>query len=282
MIKSSKLLSSVLVLILALPMQVMGLGKTGHRVTGLIATNHLTDKALKQVKLILGDDSLAEVSIWPDHMRSNPHHFWKKMSPSWHYVSIPDNTSYANSSKSSRGDIYLAITAMKLILADKEIPEGVIKDGLENYFGNLKQPSKQKAVKQFALKFLMHLVGDIHQPLHVGYQKDHGGNKAVVEWFGDTTNLHTVWDTRLIVNQELSYKELVEFIDISDHNLIEKIQSKSLDDWIVEDMQLRKGVYQIGNGKLAYQYIYKNTPIINQQLLKAGLRMAKILNDIYQ
>jgi hypothetical protein len=267
---------------LIIPQNAHALGKIGHRVTGLIASNHLTPEAQQQVAVLLQGESLAEVANWPDHMRSNPHHFWQKLSASWHYVSIPDNRSYAKSNINPKGDVYQAINAFKLILADKKLPDGAIKQGLVNYFGDLNQPSKQLEIKRFALKFLMHLVGDIHQPLHVGYKKDAGGNRTEVEWFNNKTNLHRVWDTDLINYQELSFTEMTAFIDITDKKQIENIQNSTLDDWIVEDKQLRKGVYKIGNGKLGYAYIYTNGPIIEQQLLKAGLRMAKILNDIFQ
>ena len=257
------------------------LGKIGHRVTGQITSNHLTPKAKQQVAKLLQGQTLAQVSNWADHMRSNPHYFWQKLSPSWHYVSIPDNLSYDKSRKNPKGDVYQAIASLSLLLADKPVPDGPIKQGLVDYFGDLNDKSKQEDIKRFALKFLMHLVGDVHQPLHVGYKKDLGGNKIQVEWFYKKTNLHRVWDTDLINYQELSYTEMTTFIDTDDAELIKSIQQAPLEEWLIEGKQLRKGAYQMPEGRIGYNYIYTNGPIIEQQLLKAGLRMAKILNDIY-
>ncbi len=259
-----------------------GLGKTGHRVTGQIAYNHLTEKARCEVEKLLGDDSLAEVSNWPDQMRSNPDEFWQKLSVSWHYVNIPDNNTYTSSRKNANGDIVKAISAFKAILSDRPIPRGVIKERLESYFGTLEKTQQKQHVKTFALKFLMHLVGDFHQPMHVGYKSDRGGNDSRVHFFNEDTNLHRVWDSHLIDNMQLSYTELVAFIDIDDEATIKQIQKAKIEDWIQEALILRSEAYKIGKGHLRYDYIYKHSPVIKQQLLKSGLRMAALLNEIYQ
>lgn len=272
----------VIFLVLGLVNTAWGLGKTGHRVVGQIAANHLTPAAKKAVTKILGDDGLAEVAIWPDFMRSNEHPFWNKYSTPWHYVSIEDGQTYKTSKKNPKGDIYVAINAFIDILSDKPLKNGPIKKGLTFYYGDLNSHENKKKLKQFALKFLDHLLGDIHQPLHTGHKADQGGNKIKVEYFGQPTNLHAVWDSGIIDSSKLSYTELVNFIDTNNNVLIKKIQNSTVSDWINESLLLRENIYKVGNKHYRYHYYYKNYPILQQQMLKAGLRLAAVLNRIYQ
>ncbi len=261
---------------------VWALGKTGHRVVGQIASNHLTAAAKKAVSEILGNDGLAEVGNWPDFMRSNEHPFWNKYSTSWHYVSIEDGQTYATSKKNPKGDIYVAINAFVDILSDKPLKDGPIKKGLTFYYGDLNTRENKIRLKRFALKFLDHLIGDLHQPLHTGHKADQGGNKIKVEYFGQPSNLHAVWDSGLIDSSQLSYTELVNFIETDNNELIKKIQNSTVSDWINESLLLRKNAYKVGNKHFRYHYYYKNYPIMQQQMLKAGLRLAAVLNRIFK
>ncbi len=257
------------------------LGKTGHRVVGQIAANHLTPAAKAAVKKILGEDGLAEVSNWPDFMRSDPHPFWNKYSTAWHYANIEQGLTYASSRKNPKGDIYVAINAFIDILSDKPLTKGPVKKGLTFYFGDLDNKKNKLKLKQFALKFLDHLIGDLHQPLHIGHRADQGGNKIPVEYFGQKTNLHAVWDSDIIDSSRLSYTELTHFIDTRDKKRIKRIQNSTVSDWVTESLLLRDEAYTVGKSHFRYRYYYKNYPILQQQMLKAGLRLAAILNRIY-
>jgi len=261
--------------------QVMAWGKTGHRVVGKIAFNHLSIPARKAVEAILDGDSLAQVTNWPDFMRSNDDPFWHKWSVSWHYVSIPEGGTYSSSKKNPKGDIYEAINAFVSILSNKPLAEGPIKEGLTSYFGDLKNPAIRPKLKRFALSFLAHLVGDLHQPLHTGHLKDKGGNTIRLKWFGHSTNLHAIWDSSIIDFSELSYSEMVEFIDTDDKGFIKKTQNSSVLDWLNESLVLRKNAYDVPKKNLIYQYYYHNYPIVKNQLLKGGLRLAGLLNKIF-
>ena len=232
-------------------------GKTGHRASGEIAENYLTDKTRLEIKKILKDPSLAVASTWADEMRSNPD--FRKYS-AWHYVNMPYNVKYADSKKSSKGDVVQAIKICKKNLKDSNIT-------LEN--------------KAFYLRFLVHLVGDIHQPLHVGRAEDRGGNDIKVKWFGNDTNLHRVWDTHIIDDFQMSYTELAEHLqnnfNASDISLLTE------DEWIDESQQLVNKVYtQVKNGdNLGYNYIYQNFDLVKLQLFTAGVRLADTLNGIF-
>lgn len=245
-------------LFLIISSQVMAWGQTGHRAIGQVADNHLSKKAKKKIKEILGTESLAIVSIWMDEVRSDDHF---DHTHDWHWVSIPDGQTYAESKKNSKGDAVEAI---------------------ERMISALKSDTTSMKGRKEALKFLVHLVGDLHQPLHVGNGKDRGGNSVKVKWFNRSSNLHRIWDSGIIDQKGLSYTELAESIDNSSKDQIAKWQAGKAMNWADECMAYRTQVYDIdGKENLSYTYMYKNWALVQQQLNKAGIRLAGILNAIY-
>ena len=232
-------------------------GKTGHRTTGEVAELHLTDKARIEIQKILKDPSLAVASTWADEMRSNPD--FRQYAP-WHYANMPLDVSYAQSEKSSKGDIVQAIKLCK---------------------SKLRNDNTSLEEKAFYLRFLVHLVGDIHQPLHVGRSEDRGGNSIKVKWFGKDTNLHRVWDSEMINTYLMSYTEFANHLNKNyDYK---SVKTLSEDVWVVESQYLVRKVYsETKNGDyLGYDYIYDNFEIIKSQLFIAGIRLAHTLNDIF-
>ncbi len=168
--------------------------------------------------------------------------------------------SIPNSKKSLKGDIVQAIKLSKSKLKDNNVS------------------IKEKA---FYLKYLVHLIGDIHQPLHVGRGEDRGGNDIKVKWFGDDSNLHRVWDTNMIDNYQMSYTELSSHLLRSYSS--ENIELLSENEWIDESQNKVKIIYSnVKNGDyLGYDYIYENFDIVKTQLFTAGYRLAGTLNEIF-
>ena len=232
-------------------------GKTGHRATGEIAESYLTDSTRQEINKILKDPSLAVASTWADEMRSNPD--FRKYS-TWHYVNMPHDVRYIDSKKSSKGDVVQAIKICK---------------------NKLKDSNTTNEDKAFYLKFLVHLIGDIHQPLHVGRAEDRGGNDIRVKWFGKDTNLHRVWDTHIIDDFQMSYTELATHLQNNFDSLDIKLMTE--DEWIDESQQIVNKVYsQVSNeDNLGYDYIYNNFELVKLQLFTAGLRLASTLNEIF-
>ena len=167
-------------------------GQTGHRVVGQIAEQHLSKKAAKAVKKILGTASLADVANWMDFIKSEPAYDYMKP---WHYCTIPDGQSYAETGTPEEKDIVWAIDKFK-------------KD--------LMSDTASLETKQFALKSIVHLIGDIHQPLHVGNGTDRGGNDVKIQYFWQNSNLHRIWDSGIIDGQNLSYTCLLYTSDAAD------------------------------------------------------------------
>lgn len=253
------------------PAPAMAWGKTGHRVVAAIADTELSGLARAHVEDILGrGQSLADVANWPDEMRSAPGEFWQKTATPWHYVTI-------------NGAVY-----------DHAPPEGDALEALERFTKMLQDPATSLADRQLALRFIVHLVGDLHQPLHVGKCCDKGGQEVKVSWFGKPTNLHTIWDSQLVDEEQLSFTELADKLErhMSSDDVI-KWSDINPRDWIAESAKIRDAVYPspppAGNGNkseagvpdLGYAYAYKFTPVVERQLSHAGVRLAAYLNAIF-
>lgn len=249
----------VLIILLALfaISESFGWGATGHRTTGYIAEQVLNAKAKKRIAAILEQESIAMASTWMDDIRSDSTYDYTVI---WHYTTIPDGKKYEDVEANPEGKLVMMIEKIT-----QELRAG-------------KLSAKQE--KEY-LKFLIHLVGDIHQPLHVGKPGDKGGNDVKVKWFGRDTNLHTVWDSQMIDDTKLSYTELAQSLIKPDNAVIAKWQSSSVRDWALESMTYRPQVYDVGNGSLGYQYTYKYFSIARMRMLQAGLRLGGLLNSIY-
>lgn len=228
---------------------------------GQIAENHLSPKAVQGVRGLLGPDSLAEVANWADEIRSDPS---RKAADPWHYVNIPDGQTYDSMEKNQAGDILVALQRFEAVLRD---------------------PAAATPAKIEALKFLVHFVGDLHQPLHAGKRDDLGGNRVAVYWFRATeaTNLHSVWDDLLIDSEKLSFTEWSRFLDHPTGAQVKEWQSTDYKAWMDESYALRSKCYEFkAELPLSYDYIYRNMPIVRQRLLQAGVRLAGVLNKIFE
>jgi hypothetical protein len=132
------------------------------------------------------------------------------------------------------------------------------------------------------LMMLVHLVGDIHQPLHVGTGEDIGGNAVKLKWFWQNSNLHRVWDSEMIDSKQYSYTELADAVNNTSKDEVKSLQSDTIDKWYKEAMALRPQVYALPDDmNLGYEYSYKNWDTVKSQLMKSGIRLAGILNEIY-
>ncbi|MCM4154617.1 S1/P1 nuclease [Gramella sp. AN32] len=235
-------------------------GKTGHRTTAEIAQNHLNKKTSKAIDDLLDGFSLAFTANYADDIKSDP--AYRKYGP-WHYVNIdPDAKEYTLEEASESGDLVQAINKCKEVLKDR---------------------NASKEEKQFYLKMLVHFVGDLHQPFHVGHASDKGGNDVQVRWFNEGSNIHRVWDSEMINFYQMSYTELADNTKAITEQEIKNIQKGKLLDWVYESRGIAEKLYggvKIGD-KLGYEYMYNNMGLVLDQLQKGGLRLAKILNDIY-
>jgi hypothetical protein len=234
-------------------------GKNGHRATGEIAEKHLTRKAKRSIDKILKGQSLAFVATYADEIKSD-----KKYNKyySWHYINMDLDQTYEEAEKNPKGDLVTGINTCIEILNDKNSSDDE---------------------KNFHLKMLVHFMGDLHQPMHIGRKEDKGGNSIQVEWFGKGSNLHRVWDTNMIDDWEMSYIELADNADDLSKIQIETIEKGTLIDWVNEVHIVTNEVYNsVEKGEnLRYKYSYNHFGTVRTQLQKGGIRLAKVLNDIF-
>jgi hypothetical protein len=241
-------------------------GVTGHRVVAEIAQRQLNQKTLTAIARIIGTEKLAYWSNWPDFIKSDTTHKWDSASK-WHYVDLPGNTpkpAFETGLKALNGaNLYTQIVKLSAVLKDK---------------------TKSLSDRRDALAFIIHLVGDLHQPLHVGRDEDQGGNKITVYWFEKKTNLHSVWDASLVDFQQYSYTEYATMLGLRYNKQMEKVKNTKLVDWFYESHVLSDKIYALSpnESKLSYQYNYIFQDDLNFQLYKGGIRLAKILNDIFK
>lgn len=242
-------------LLFTFPRPGLAWGQNGHRAIAHIAEARLNKGARRAVHELLDGRSMAEVSTWADEIKSDP--AWDFALP-WHYVNVEDDETYKSAPKHPGGDAIQAIERMRLTLKDRF------------------QPRQKRAE---ALKFVIHLVGDLHQPLHFGRRSDRGGNDVNVRWFGKQTNLHTVWDSSIIQSWELSYRELADMAPLPSAPLLKRWEKDPILTWTAESFAYRSELYRIGNGRLGYRYAYVHGPFLRQRLAQAGVRLAAMLNE---
>jgi hypothetical protein len=247
-----------------LPIQSWAWGLLGHRVVGEIAQTYLKNKTSREVKSILGHESLAMASNWADFIKSEPAYNYIS---NWHYINLSAGLSSEKLQTYLQTDTLTdAYTRIRYLSAE------------------LKDKSLEQDKKAMYLKLLIHLVGDLHQPMHTGRFEDLGGNRFQVTWFGQPSNLHRVWDSDLIGSQELSYTEYARSINFIDKSRLFQLQNERVNIWVEDSYKISEQIYSTvkNDDKLGYRYIYDYIAVADQQLLKGGVRLAALLNDIFK
>lgn len=254
---------TILFLFLYLPFCSMAWGVLGHRIVGQIADTYLTKKTKREIFKILGNESVAMTSNWPDFIKSDPAY---KYLDNWHYINFKSG---------------LDETTLKNYLATDTLTDAYTK--VNWLIGQLKNKELEQDKKIFYLRLLIHIIGDIHQPLHIGRPDDRGGNNVKVNWFKDPSNLHTVWDSKLIDFQQLSYTEYASSINYTTKALRKEWQAEPISDWIWQSYQHAEKIYADTkpDSNLSYEYNFKFIGVVNQQLLKGGVHLAGLLNEIF-
>ncbi len=234
-------------------------GATGHRTIGKIAVDYLNAKTKRKIAALLDGQSLALVSTFGDDIKSDKRYnkFY-----SWHYVNMPFGVKYEDAEKNPDGDLVTGIAKCKQVILDK---------------------NATKEDKAFYLKLLVHLIGDLHQPMHVGKKEDKGGNDIQVQWFNHGTNLHRVWDSDMINHFNMTYTELADNSDKISKEQVAFLQKGTIVDWANETQSFAVKVYasaKVGEN-LSYKYMYDNFGLVRSQLQKGGIRLAKVLNELF-
>ncbi|MFT3826660.1 MAG: S1/P1 nuclease [Chitinophagaceae bacterium] len=247
-----------------LPLHSMAWGMQGHRIVAQIAESYLSSKARKQIQQILGYESMAMTSNWPDFIKSDPSFSYLS---NWHYINfkagLTDSDIQNYLQQDTATDAYTKINFLTAQLKNKDL---------------------EQSKKIMYLRLLIHIVGDIHQPMHVGRFEDLGGNKIKVLWFNEPANLHSVWDEKLIDYQQLSYTEYTTAINHTTKEQRLDWIKQPVSQWIIDSYQIAQQLYgeiKEADQKLSYRYNFDHVETLNNQLLKGGIHLAGLLNDIF-
>ncbi len=233
-------------------------GPQGHKLVALIARSQLSDNVIETVNYYLKGTSWEEAACWMDEVQSNPKYDYMKP---WHYVNIEKDKTYVQT---------------------KEVN---VVNKLEFCIRMLQYRSFQsEETINETLKLLFHLIGDIHQPLHCGYEEDKGGNTVHLYLVQKETNLHKLWDSEIIRERKMDIwycAKVLVGMKLTDKGRKE-IEKVDVLKWLNESRSLLPDVYKIAGGKIDQKYIDMNAPHVEQQLVKAGLRLAAILNQYFK
>ena len=236
-------------------------GQKGHDVTCAVARKHLKKKARKKIDRVLDGQSIVYWSNWLDNASHTPEYAYTK---TWHYKNIDADETYENAVLNPDGDVLTAIQAQ---------------------IAALKSGTLDKEAEALALKMLVHLMGDLHCPMHMGHKSDRGGNRWQVQFFGNGKNLHGIWDSDILESaHKWTFSEWVEEIDTGGKPEYSEIVKGGPEDWGKETYMLATQIYEqtpVGS-KLSYDDVARWAPVIERQLLKGGLRLAAVLNYIYR
>lgn len=235
-------------------------GAQGHRVAGDIAEKHLTPAARKAIADIIGPESLATASTWADRKRSDPAPFWQRTAGAYHYVNVNPRTGYRPQDAPSGGDAYTA---------------------LAGFARDLASPSTSAEQRRLALRFSLHIVQDLHQPLHAGERDDRGGNDVDVTLRGRSSNLHRVWDSGLVAAARRSDRDWGRHLDRRFPETARRTwQQADPLAWIRESAELSRSVYP-DSPDLDRRYIDRHRETLERRLAQAGVRSAVYLNRLF-
>ena len=234
-------------------------GPTGHRVVAEIAEQNISEKTKEEISKILDGQPLAYIAFYADEIKSDDKY---DQYYSWHFINFDLDENYMDTPPSDNGDLYIAINKCIDVLKDN---------------------SSDKETKAFYLKLLIHFIGDLHQPLHLGQEEDRGANRIRVKWFGSNTNLHSVWDSKMIDGYKMSYSEIAFNLQKTRGNNSKDFQREDLVKWIDQIHDYTQEIYKsIDDTNLGYEYQYNNFDTVKHFLSIGGYRLARILDYIFK
>ena len=274
----STLISAAAIVMLIASASVQGWGSQGHRLVGLIAAERLTPAARAEVRRLLDGQTLAEVSNWADSIRSD-----QQQTYGWHFLNIPPDASGYDRDRDcprapgvaegSRSDRWRDCAVDRILFWEQRLADAAL----------------DRADRAIALKFIVHFIGDLHQPFHtLGVGR--GGNDVNVRVFGDANcadegekpfpcNLHSVWDSRLIARRnqdDPAYLAQLQKL-IVDKRLGSQPAGRPAQ-WAEQSFRLAKDALVTPGANIDESYYRRHIPVIDERLALAGVRLAALLN----
>jgi hypothetical protein len=251
MIKKSLLLLTTLLILVH--NTVFAWSREGHQIVVEIAYQLLSKPAQDKLRAYLGNISIQDAATWMDEVRGGDKQYTYLTGT--HFINIEKGEKL---NPFQKGNIY---TELNTVISELE-------------------KSSNPAEIKMDLMILIHLVGDVHQPLHVGYGNDKGGNRINVSFMGRPTNLHSVWDGAIIGKQHINTQTIINNYKKLSATQIAAIKNENVAAWLSESRSWLPQIYAFSNSTIDENYVQKVTPIIEEQLLKAGIRLSAILEKV--
>ncbi len=244
-----------ILMVILFPAKTFAWGKKGHEMVAEVAFKYLDENTKKTVLEYLDGMTIEQAANWMDDMRAD--HSYDYMKP-YHYV----NFEKGEAVKETEGDNIIFIL-------DRTIKE------LQN------KNTLSKAQIKTKLLMLFHLIGDLHQPLHVGYGSDKGGNTMQINFNDQGTNLHALWDSGIIDYKNITLLQCLDANHFSNKE-ITTLQEINVANWARESRNFIDKMYIFEDHKIPSSYADSNAPLIENQILKAGIRLAGILKAVFK
>jgi len=265
--------AAVIALTLLTPSTLLGWGPEGHEIVASLAQTRLTENAKNGIRSLIGDASLASIANWADEVRPD-----RDETYNWHFVDIPKDAS----GFSDERDCFLPNSRHKGAATDHQ---NCVVDRIELFKKILSDTNASRDDRIEALKFLVHFVGDVHQPMHA-IAEAAGGNGIAVTEFGSTQcgrrpcNLHGAWDTGLTEHTGMGRDEYVAHLEklISDEHLT---ATGSPEDWANESHEYAKSAWLADGAQIDEDYYRREIKVVDNRLALAGLRLAAVLNEAF-
>ena len=239
-----------------LPAGAHAFGPFGHQIVAEIAARHLEPAAKREVERLFGQPAgpaLQQAATWPDEIKELPG--YGALAP-LHYTNVPAGACVIEPARDCQ---------------DGRCVYGMLDAYIEKV-GN----ASNDALRAEAVKWLVHLVGDVHTPLHVGLASDKGGNDFQIQFEGQGSNLHRLWDSQMLATRK---RNVQQYADALEQSSTEVSTSGTAIDWAGESCRIRAAVYPDPKRRtIGADYVAANLPILDRRLREAGLRLAAILN----
>lgn len=233
-------------------------GPDGHRIVAAIALERLSPAVADETRRLLGGQNISDVASWADQVRRE----FPNSGP-WHFVDIEITDSSYVPARDCRDNecVITAVAAQTAILSDR---------------------TRSDSARAVALKFVVHFIGDLHQPLHGGERGDRGGNDVKVTFEGKLTNLHALWDSGILLSFGQTDAEIVRQLndEIARRNDIAALSRGTVVSWVMESHDIARDVVyrNLPNSLvITQQYVDAARPVIYERLLRGGVRLAAVL-----
>ena len=249
-------------------------GPAGHRIAGLLAEPHLCAAARTEVAKLTDGEDLGEIGVWADRVREQQ--AWRQSAP-WHYLNVDEaNVSVEHPER-----------AAALIRAHRTPPQGDVLAAIERFTRELSDSARPRGERAAALRFLVHFVVDVHQPLHIGRAADRGGNLIDVRFGATRVNLHRFWDTDVLELAGLTPQRYAR-------RLVPRVRAAAArgdpgapSAWAAESLALRGVVYSFEPGaagapvELGVDYLESAQAAVELRLVRSAERLAATLNGVF-